>query len=186
MLDANAANTVAELYRDLQQRAQAELDELADTAEVHWSRYAYMRYAGQGFELYLELPDGDIDQDYVSNIIAAFHDVYQRKHRYRDDTATVEAVDWALVASLPQALSENWQIREKQTAKFSQRQAWFPECAGYTDVTVLNRAALATQESVVGPIILEDAHCTILVLPGDHVSLSSQGDIIIDIAPTTV
>ena len=60
-----------------------------------------MRYAGQGFEVHVDLPDGPIDDGYPSAVVAAFQETYLRKHRFCDEQAAVESVDWTLVATLP-------------------------------------------------------------------------------------
>ena len=108
-LDAAAHGAISTLYGELEQRARAELALLEGArGEVRWSRYAYMRFAGQGFEIHVDLPDGPIGPDYAQRAARAFHDAYERKHRFRDDAAEVEAVDWAIVATLPRADAQHW------------------------------------------------------------------------------
>src|SRR5262249_50797885 len=45
---------------------------------VRWSRYAQMRYAGQGFEIHVDLPEGPIDESYAGRAFAAFEQAYLR------------------------------------------------------------------------------------------------------------
>jgi N-methylhydantoinase A len=181
-LEAAAAPAIARLYATLEERARAELALIGEEFEVSWSRHAYMRFAGQGFEIHVDLPDDAIDDEFPATAARAFHDAYERKHRYRDDGAAVEAVDWSLVATLPRARSERWLFREVLKPRRGHRQAWLPELGGYVQVPVLNRAGLAADGAVAGPLIVEDPDCTVLALPGDRASVDAEGHLVIDIA----
>ncbi|MDP6343609.1 MAG: hydantoinase/oxoprolinase family protein, partial [Alphaproteobacteria bacterium] len=180
-LDDGAAPTIAEVYDGLWQRAEAELAQIGDAAGVRWSRYAQMRYAGQGFEVHVDLPDGPVDGAFPALAAAAFHDAYERQHRYRDDRAAVEGVDWTLVASLPNPQADHWLFGAGEVARRGRRSAWFPERDGYVEVPVRNRAALAADGGGVGPLIVEDPDCTAIVLPGDRAAIDGAGHLIIDI-----
>lgn len=181
-LDAAAAPAIAALYAQLEARARDELALLGDAGEARWSRYAYMRYAGQGFELHVELPDGPIDEGYPARAARAFHEAYARKHRYQDDDAAVEAVDWALVATLPRPAAGPWRFAAAEERRSGRRRAWFPEAGGYVEVPTLSRAALAGAGAVEGPAIVEDADSSTVLLPGDRARVDAQGHVVIDIA----
>jgi N-methylhydantoinase A len=185
-LDAAAHGAIATLYAELEQRAQAELALLGgDARAVRWTRYAYMRFAGQGFELHVDLPAGPIAADYAQQAERAFRDAYERKHRFRDDDARVEAVDWAIVATLPRTDAQHWNFAAAAQRPARRRRAWFPETNGYVEIPVLGRAALAGAGVVTGPAIIEDADSSAVVLPGDMARLDAQGHVIIDIAKET-
>jgi len=180
-LDGQAAPAIAALYADLSRRAAAELAQIGDPADARWSRYAYMRYAGQGFEIHVDLPDGPINEAYPATAATAFFDAYEAKHHHRDDTAIVEVVDWALVAHLPGAAADNLRFGQARPPVRRHRCAWFPELGGYTDVPVVNRPALAADGAASGPLIVADPDCTLVVLPGDRAAVDDQGHIIVDI-----
>jgi N-methylhydantoinase A len=185
-LEAGAHARIVDLYEHLEQRAQAELALLGgDRGAVRWSRYAYMRFAGQGFELHVDLPAGPIDADYVQQSACAFRDAYERKHHFRDDAAAIEAVDWALVATLPGAHTQRWSFAGAPPRPARQRRAWFPETGGHVDVAVLDRAALAEAGAITGPAIIEDADASTVVLAGDDARIDAHGHVIITIAPET-
>jgi N-methylhydantoinase A len=182
-LEAGAHARIVDLYEHLERRAQAELALLGgDRGAVRWSRYAYMRFAGQGFELHVDLPAGPIGADYAQQAASAFRDAYERKHHFRDDAAAIEAVDWALVATLPRADALRWSFAGAPPRPARQRLAWFPETNGYVDVAVLDRAALAEAGAIAGPAIIEDADASTVVLPGDDARIDAHGHVIITIA----
>src|SRR4029079_15207991 len=147
-----------------------------------WSRYAQMRYAGQGFEIHVDLPAGPIDDSYGLQDIDAFQRAYLRKHKFLDPQGSVEAVDWTLVATMP-SRGGGMIGRRQPTAEARQgvRRVWFPETGGYTDTKIVERHALGTGATITGPVIVEDPDCTAVVLPGDVARMSDKGHIIIEI-----
>jgi len=181
-LETAADADVAELYAELEARARAELALLGEAAAPAWSRYAALRLAGQGFEIHVDLPDGTPGPGYSAACAAAFREAYFRKYRYRDEAASVEAVDWGLVARLPRLDFGDWRPAQNQERRQGRRKAWFAELGGYMEVTVLNRAALAANGPTPGPLIVEDPDATALVLPGDRAAVDAEGHLSIEIA----
>lgn len=182
---SGAVEAIALLYEDLERQALAELRRLSEGATPKWSRYAQMRYAGQGFEIHVDLPHGPIDNDYSAKVIEAFRTAYLRKNKFLDDDGVVEGVDWTLVATQPrQAGGAVGMASDGAGARSggATRQAWFPEAGGLIDTRVLERTEFETGTKIAGPCIINDPHCTIVVPPGDTVGMSAQGHIIIDIA----
>jgi N-methylhydantoinase A len=146
-----------------------------------------MRYAGQGFEIQVDLPDGEIGAGYADRATEAFHAAYARKNRWSEPGAAVEAVDWTLVATVPNA--QRRVLRLAGTAdvsgagRQSVRKAWFPEAGGYVETQVVDRQALAHRGTIAGPAIVEDPDCTAVVLPGSVARISPAGNLRIDVAP---
>jgi N-methylhydantoinase A len=185
-LDPNRSGAdIAAVYKGLEAQALADAKRMAANGELQWSRYAQMRYAGQGFEIHVDLPDGPIDDTYGRRAIDAFNEAYMRKHKFLDAEGTIEAVDWTLVAAMP-ARSGATRLGRIEAAGPSKRsgtrKAWFPEAGGYVDTRILDRQALAGGANVTGPAILEDLDSTTVMLPGDVARLSAEGHLIIDIA----
>ena len=185
-LDTSTDDAIAGIYRGLKIQAEQELRHLKAASQIRWSRYAYMRYAGQGFEIQVDLPDGDISDGYTERVIGAFHESYARKHRWAERGAAVEGVDWVLVATVPAGshggLKLEGAVNDSAQARAPVRKAWFPEKGGFTETRVVDRRALSALGSLHGPAIVEDPDCTVVVLPGDTVRISSTGNHRIDIS----
>jgi N-methylhydantoinase A len=185
-MDRATDAAVATIYADLEVQARRELRHLTTGGDVRWSRYAYMRYAGQGFEIQVDLPDGDIGGGYVGRVVEAFHAGYARKHRWSEPGAAVEGVDWTLVATVPNASRGALKLAgaagDGRRGRSSTRKAWFPEAKGFADTQVVDRRALAERGRIEGPAIVEDPDCTAIVLPGDVVRVSAAGNLRIDVA----
>ena len=188
-LDAPCSGEIAEVYAGLEARATEDIRRLGGTVPPVWSRHAYMRYAGQGFEISVALPDGPIGPDYADAAIAAFNVAYHQKNKFLDAEATIEAVDWTLVATLPRApggagagQAGIGQPADPTPARSGVRQAWFPEAGGYVETRILDRQALADGATITGPAIIEDPDSTAVLLPGDEARISDAGHLIIEVA----
>ena len=183
-LSDDVAPEIARIYSELETQARNDLERLSMAGEPTWSRSAYMRYAGQGYEVRTDLPGGSVDAGFVAAAEEKFHAGYERLYRYRDAEAAIEVVDWYLVASLPREGAG-------QTGEFAgvaesarlpaRRQAYFPESGGYTEVQVLDRTGLVVGETVEGPTLIEETDSTTVVLPGDRATISPRGHLVIDI-----
>jgi N-methylhydantoinase A len=183
-LDAErSGREIRDIYEELEARASQDARRMSPGGEPHWSRYAQMRYAGQGFEVHVDLPAGQIDDGYGQRAIDAFKQAYLRRHNFLDPEGSVEAVDWTLVATIPSnggaaALGARQNPGEPRLGK---RLAWFPEVGGYMETSVVDRTALAGGARIAGPAIIEDPDCTAVVLPGDVARMSGKGHIVIEI-----
>ena len=183
-LDPEMSNAIAEVYRELETRARVDIPRLGGEVAPVWSRYAQMRYAGQGFEVHVDLPDGAIGAGYAEAAIEAFKTAYEGKNKFLDPDAGIEAVDWTLVATVPArhggGIGRPEEVAAAQRPK--SRIAWFPEAGGYVETRVLTRLDLADGSTVSGPAIIEDPDSTTVVLPGDVASISDVGHLIVEIA----
>jgi N-methylhydantoinase A len=188
-LAPDSSRAIEAVYRDLDVQLRSALERGGQGGQGHqagklcWSRYAQMRYAGQGFEIHVDLPDGPIDESYASRAIEAFRQAYLRKHRFLDAEGTIEAVDWTLVATVASETSGLAPARiGAGGARAGTREAWFPEAGGYVEARALDRQALAALGQITGPAIIEDPDSTAIILPGDAARISQAGHLIIDIA----
>jgi len=171
-----------QLYQELRYRITADLSRLGLPGEPIWSRFAYMRYAGQGFEIHVPLPDGEIDESFPVQADAAFRAVYGTRHRFSDEDAAVEGVDWYLAARIetPKSeVSERARVTSEGEAKV--RAAYFPDAGGWTETQVLKRENIGREQVVRGPAIVEDPDSTIVVPPGDTIERTTQGHLMIRI-----
>jgi len=172
------------IYARLEERARRDLARLGVPGEAQLSRYGYLRYRGQGYEIRADLPAGPIDAGYPGAVREAFHAAYARSYGYRDDDAAIEAVDWHLVARAPVAaasLELGWQAPERVEAMSTARWAWFPETDGFVDTAIHDRGRLGAGDGIEGPAIIEDPEATIVIPPGMRAEISPQGHVVIHV-----
>jgi N-methylhydantoinase A len=182
-LAPGAETTAAEIYGDLEKRLQADIDRLRSKHKPTWSRFAYMRYAGQGHEIRVDLPNGPFTASFADETTARFQNAYAQVYGYQDRNAGIEIVDWYLAATLPNSGKgerEKPQLpSQKGNGKRATRKAYIPEKGGFVDCAVYDRYALARGETVTGPAIIEERESTVVVLPGDTASVSEHGNLVI-------
>ena len=185
-LDSDSSADIAAVYAELETMASKDASRLG-SGTPKLSRYAYLRQTGQGFEINVNLPGGNIGADYASRVIESFHDTYERDYGYRDEDLDVEAVDWCLAATLPDESSAEFEATAvvhgsgSGTGIDGTRRVYLPEGSERVPCRILDRPALAACGQLEGPAIIEDPESTILALPGDRLNMSKRGDVVIDI-----
>ncbi|GGG19559.1 methylhydantoinase [Caldovatus sediminis] len=184
-LDAGQSEALRATFAELEARLAAEARRMGGKGELAVRRSASMRYAGQGYELRVDLPSGPIGADYAATALRVFHDAYRREYGYNDPDAPVEATDWYAVATLPGTRAGAGFRLDGGAGSgdpvVGERLAFFPETGGMTPTRVVNRYALAPGQSVAGPALVEERESTTVVLPGDRVSVSAAGNLVIAI-----
>jgi N-methylhydantoinase A len=177
-------DVIAEIFSQLEARAVAQTRKMDATSDITLARSASMRYAGQGYELRVDLPMGPIVGDYVTRCLDAFHAAYRKEYGYNDPTSGVEVSDWYSVATVAGARGAPILLQGQQAEGdpiTGERLAYFPEAGGRGATKVINRYALRAGHKISGPALVEERESTVVVLPGDTVSVSAAGNLVIDI-----
>ncbi|MGA9864947.1 MAG: hydantoinase/oxoprolinase family protein [Acetobacteraceae bacterium] len=184
-LNEAAPEALAAIFARLEERVAAEVRRMDRGSELRLQRSASMRYAGQGYEIRVDLPDGTVGRDYVATALAAFHAAYRREYGYNDPTAVVEVSDWFVVATIAGShLDVGFRFDshdEGGDPVVGERDAYFPEAGGMVRAKIVNRYALTEGHRIWGPALVEERECTTVILPGDGVSVSAAGNLVIDI-----
>jgi N-methylhydantoinase A len=173
------------LFADLEAQARKQLDE----AGVPRERQSFqpscdMRFAGQGFEIAVDLPNYPYGSDDVVALRKAFHDAYALTYGDRtfDPDWQVVAVHWRLRAT---AIGKTLTMDELPSlpggvdrAKRGQRQVWFPETGGFALCTVYDRYRFSGGDVFAGPAIVEERESTIVLPPGSETTVDSHGNLV--------
>jgi len=186
-LTMDASGAINEVYRQLENRAKEDLKHLRLAGKPKWSRHANMRYAGQGYELRVELPGGVINEDYARQAISEFQKCYKQNYGYQDPEGTIEAIDWYLMATVPRGVHTHHHQGPDRHGKAGEsmtkgtRQAYFPEAGGYIPCRIVDRYRMEEGAAVEGPAIIEEREATTLILPGDIATVSPSSNLLITI-----
>jgi N-methylhydantoinase A len=149
--------------------------------DIRLERRLDLRFAGQGHELTVTLPDGS-DAD----VLAAVPDLFVQRYKtlYSDvmpDTA-VEVVNWKLEAVGPRPdLADSWHIEggsAETGALKGTRQAYFEDAGGFVPCPVYDRYRLRAGEEIAGPALIEERESTCVLSPGDKVTVDARGNLI--------
>jgi N-methylhydantoinase A len=184
-LQGGAIDEINALYADLEAQARRQLDEAGVPRERQsFSASCDMRFAGQGFEIAVDLPAYPYGGADLPALRKAFHDAYARAYGDRtfDPDWTIVAVHWRLRAiatgktltmdtlpALPGGV---------ERAKRGQRQVWFPETDGFALCPVYDRYRLSAGDVVAGPAIVEERESTIVLPPGSESTVDSHGNLV--------
>ena len=140
--------------------------------------YADLRYAGQNFELTLELPRDTLDERSLEALLGAFHHRHKDYYGYDMPDRAVELVNLRLVALVARGSPPAETVRHArgavEQALVEQRQVWYPE-TGFTLAPVYDRDRLPTPCSLEGPAIIEQMDATTVVPPKARVSNDAFG-----------
>jgi N-methylhydantoinase A len=185
-LSAGAEGHITDIYRQLEARVRTDLARMSAAVTPAITRFAYLRYAGQGHEIRVDLPDFPAGSEYLAQTTARFEAAYENKYGYRQPGAVVEAVDWYVVATVANASAgahraKSWQGQASGSFRRGTRKAYFPELGGYADCAVVDRAALPVGEVIEGPAIIEEAEATTLLLPGSAAAVSRRGHLVVSL-----
>lgn len=174
------------LFREMEEEAMAQILEAgADPATVTMRRRADMRYSGQGFEIDVPVPDGEMDGSAADVMRQSFLDKYQELFGRQIGDLPIEALTWRIYASGPTPNVElnfaGQQIDEEPSDK-GERQVYFPE-TGYATCKIYNRYALKPGDSFRGPAVIEERESTAVAGPDTTVSIDKYLNLVIDIDP---
>jgi N-methylhydantoinase A len=175
MIQANAAELTVErlaaALTALDREARACLAEAgADLAQVTTRWQAHMRYAGQSYDLAVDLGrpwTGSLPPDVGAALIARFHALHKRRYAYRSDAETVELVLVRLAAEGPEAdYPAPPAHAAAPVAPTTTRPVFFTGIAGWRDAAVHDRRALAPGAQIAGPAVLDGEGSSALIPPG--------------------
>ncbi|MBD3848154.1 hydantoinase/oxoprolinase family protein [Bosea sp. SSUT16] len=184
-LDGAAIAQINTLYADLEGQARRQLDEAGVLRERQsFSASCDMRFAGQGFEIAVDLPAYPYAPDDLDVLRTAFHAAYAKSYGARtfDPDWTIVAVHWRLRGiAIGGTLTMDELPKEPggvERARRSQRQVWFPETEGFTLCDVYDRYRLSAGDVFSGPAIVEERESTIVLPPGSETTVDSHGNLV--------
>ena len=148
-----------------------------------------MRYAGQNYELPVDVPDGVLDEDSISSLIEAFQRAHDRMYGYSARNEVVEAVTFRVqaIATVPRAdlrrsVAEG---RRPEDAIIGYRDVFLPEEADYVPCPVYDRSKLDVGHRIAGPAVVEQMDTTTLLLPSDVCVVDDLRNLVIEIRRST-
>ncbi|MCL6639822.1 MAG: Hsp70 family protein, partial [Candidatus Rokubacteria bacterium] len=142
-------------------------------------READARYVGQGYELTVPVPAGDLDAAALRGVRRRFDEVYAARYGYASAEEPVEIVTWKLsaIGATPRVALAKAAAGEGEALK-GRRRAWFPETGGWTDTPVYDRYRLAAGRTLQGPAIVEERESTTVLPPGVEATVDAYGNLI--------
>lgn len=185
-LDRLHHDEVNALLTGLTEQATTIVRQAAPQGDIQVQRIVYLRYAGQGHEVPIELPDGAVQAPTVDALQTRFSQRYRELYGRSLDHVPVEAISWSVAASTHDDLAPataRWMPGNTLTAASSphQRRVYQIEDNAFTATPLHERTALAQEHYVSGPALVVEEETTTVVDSGFSAHLSPQGHLILEL-----
>jgi N-methylhydantoinase A len=162
-------------------------------AEMRVQRSADLRYVGQGHEVQVPLPEGELSDATVADLHERFEEVYKRLYERVATGNPVEALSWRVVvtARRPELPLERLAAAadlhgDAAAAVKGERAIYLPEARAMVSVPVYDRYLLGPFAAFDGPAIVEERESTLVIGQGARVTVDALLDIVVDLRQANV
>jgi N-methylhydantoinase A len=172
---------IKRLFAEMEQEGMARLRASFD-GPVRVQRSVEMRYGEQIFEITVPLDGIDWEvADPLPQIVERFHSRHEELYTYalRDQGAVLVNARAAVTGVLPEVPQEPTLARRAYAAPRGERRIWMRD---WTSVPVFEFDALAPDQTIAGPAIVEAAMTTVLLRSGNRARVTPHGWLDIAIA----
>jgi N-methylhydantoinase A len=180
-LDWAAANAALE-EMDEEGRDLLRASGVAD-AEIRVRRLCEMRYTGQGHEVTVELPDGELGPEDAERLTAFYRKEYLRLYNREGPNVPLEALTWRLEVAAPRPEirleGEEGTSYPAERAQKGAREIYLPEDAGFTRVPVYDRYRFAPGATFEGPAVVEERESTVILGPEGRAEVDAARNLIV-------
>lgn len=178
-LDELETDQVEITYADLSETIVDRLG--SERCETSISRFADLRYAGQAFELTVQVPDGPLDEAALAILERDFNTEHEVRYGHCfQGQYSIEVVTLRAVGTIVPKRAENISGSDSLSEQPSQRMAYFGEIFGHLTADIIPRSGLDGVPRS-GPIIIEEYEGTVVIPPDAAAFLDNSGNIIIEL-----
>ena len=177
-LDAAAVNA---MLGEMLDEAHAIVERGAPGAARGETRTAFMRYIGQGHEIAVPLPPGDLGASDAATILEAFEGAYQVLYDRTIPGVGVEILSWiVIVAAAAEAPPRLNGATEASTAASDvSRRVFDPASGEFLATPVYRRDALAPGARIAGPAVISEDETSTVVTPAFDAVIDGRGAIVL-------
>jgi N-methylhydantoinase A len=192
-LEPDSLATIAGLYASLEDQARAWLDDqqIAPSRQ-QLRRSVDLRYAGQNYDLTVDLPDVELTLDALQRLVARFEAAHEQMYGYHAPGEPVVAVTYRVQATgavprveLGTPPDPSADGEPSEPALVGERPVYLSRERGYEPCPVYARERLRLGAVLTGPAIVEQMDTTTVVLPGDRLVVDTHGNLVIEIGDTS-
>src|SRR5262245_60200895 len=182
-LDAVDPGVLMTMFDEMARQAREVVRGSGVTGEIAVARSADARYAGQGYELTVPVPPGELSAAALAHVRASFDAAYAARYGYASPGEAVEVVTWKLsaVGGAPRVALGKAPAEAGEFPRKAVRRAWFPEARGYVDTPVYDRYRLWAGFTLTGPAIVEERESTTVLPPGVTAVVDEYASLIVTV-----
>lgn len=166
------------LFTDLETAARTDLALDAD-APAEITRSVGVRFIGQAHAFTLELPSGQVTPELIGRVADEFFKRYNESYgiALRDPAEVTTA---RVRVSLPGGTT-TWRADDRTATAPRIRTAWVD--GEFRDIPVQDRSSCAVGQEILGPCILTEPQCSLLVPPGWRATVDALGAVLLEATP---
>ena len=168
-------------YAELEAQARDTLrrESVADK-DVVIDKVMFMSYYGQTKDLEVPVPDGPVTAETLGETVSRFHEKHQAVLGHSETsfpTTIVRVGTIGLYKTVPPTIQKiDSADGDARTALKGTRKAFFRTIGAFTDVNVYDGGRMLAGHTLPGPCIIEETMTTIVVPPGDTVTVDEYGN----------
>jgi N-methylhydantoinase A len=178
-LDLTALN---DIFQTLKERGEKEmLQNGADREMIAYQPSVDMRYLGQAFEINIECPSSQLEQEELKQLLDLFHERHRVVYGHAAVKEPVELVNLRLrVIGLMDKIEIQRDSGSKGKEPIPNRQVHFPD-SGWAETNIFSRASLSAGTSIEGPAVVEGQESTAVIPPQWYARIDSSGNLIAEL-----
>lgn len=179
--DPTVANkALAEVREEADRFLKGLAGDLGKNSTIQFSVEA--RYRQQAWELTVPLPDRELTEADGALLEAWFHEIHERFFGVREPGQYLELLSWSSRATAvldKPAISSTSKARSASAAPLRNASAYFG-ARGWTTTPFYDGQLLPLGATVQGPAVIQEPTTTIVIYPGQSVTITPNGNYLID------
>jgi N-methylhydantoinase A len=185
-LDDFNAYVANDLLDDMGARAKTHADTAAGGRPLIVKRRAFMRYAGQGHEIGIALPDSPLDTRSHTTLRTVFETEYARLFQRHIPNAGIEIMSWVVLATTERAPVARLPLAPQHDAPepTSNRSIFDTGLAQRITVPVYERDKLPAGARIQGPAVIVESGTSTYVSPRYSAHTDAGGALVLDAKST--
>ena len=171
--------TIDEVFASLQHEAKSALSGMAVAPDgIQFEHMLELRYAGQGHQVRIALPEKAASGQWRDRIKAAFEKEYAVTFAVSPPEGEAEVTDWRVVATESRIKIPSSSVRPSGGVNYptgGARRIW--DGTQFIECRKLSRYDLRPGETLDGPLLIQEVESTCVLLSGDRGKVLEQGHI---------
>jgi N-methylhydantoinase A len=156
-----------------------------DAGETIYERSMDMRYVGQGHEITVEVPPGELTSQAVALLEQNFYQTYRDLYGHAHDDVPLELLTCRVIVRGPKPKVNlerfAYDASSVERACKRMRPAFFAEAGGFVETPVYDRYELRAGASFVGPAIIEERDSTVIIPSGSKANVDEFHNLIVQL-----
>jgi N-methylhydantoinase A len=151
-------------------------------ADIRVRRLCEMRYMGQGHEVTVEVPDGQLGPGDADRLTELYRKEYRRLYNREGPDVPLEAMTWRLEVAAPRPEirleGEGDGSSPLSEAQKGTREIYLPEEDGFKEVPVYDRYRLGPGVVLEGAAVVEERESTVILGPEGRTEIAAARNLI--------